>query len=214
MKTALIAIALTAGLAHAGVQVYTDSVTGTFQPLDTLDVPQYNGPISDIDTIIIDITASVDLAHFSENTSPNGMGAWNFTTDYAVDIADHTGASALAFADSFTTSGVHAVFDGTLDFAGTSGVRLTTTDAGHAVSIVLTAGVDDLSAFVGAGSVVFDIVAEAFATLSRSGSGAGGVSTILSADLRVSYIGANIVPAPGSLALLGAGVLAAARRRR
>lgn len=213
MKLATIsAIALAAHAASAGVITETDSVTGQFQPLDTLEVDQFAGNPADLAGVELTLNARIDLSHQAENTSPNGTGGWDFTTEYMADIFDHTGSSVISFDDTFQTSGSLGAFDGNIDFDGASGVRIEES-VSDSYNILLVGGTDDLSAFIGTGTVEFDIVTDANGSLSQSGAGQGGALTTIEVDVETRYL-VNEIPAPGSVALLAMGTLVGVRRRR
>ena len=207
------AIALAAHAASAGVITETDSVTGQFQPQDTLEVNQFAGNPADLAGVELTLNARIDLSHFAENTSTNGPGGWDFTTNYMADIFDHTGSSVISFDDSFQTSGTLGVSDGELDFDGASGVTIEDS-ASDSYNILLVGGTDDLSAFIGTGTVSFDITTDSSATLTQFGGvNTGGVSTTIEVDVETRYL-VNEIPAPGSVALLAMGTLVGVRRRR
>ena len=76
------------------------------------------------------------------------------------DIKDHAGNTVISFDDAFESDGSLGASDGTLDFAGPSGVTVNDTATGS-FSYTLSSGTDDLSAFIGTGTVLFDIMGEA-----------------------------------------------------
>lgn len=104
-----------------------------------------------------------------------------------------------------------SAYDGTTDFGGTSGVSYTGLSNTATNSTSLFDPPTNLSAYIGAGSINATI--QSFST--STGSGAGNLSTQFQARtgalLEITYY---YIPTPGSMALLGLGGLAAARRRR
>jgi len=209
--TTTIAAALaTAAAAQASfTQIETDSVFGLFQPNEDFAVPQFSGNPADLLSVTIQIDATVDLEHRIEITAGSG-GGWDYTTDWSLDIDTPNDLDAIDLADVFESSGSLSAPDGVLDFDGPSGETVTDQAAGS-FSITLNAPTDDLSAFIGSGDAIFPVTAEALFSGLTSGSGAGGSSTTLNADLTVTY---SFIPAPGAAALLASAALAAARRRR
>jgi hypothetical protein len=105
-------------------------------------------------------------------------------------------------------------FDGTVDFTGPSGAMFPNLAGADMTMNTLFAGMDDLSAFIGAGMV--PLVANAAGT--SNGSGSGNVifqfATDAGLDFSVVY-DYHLVPTPGAAGLLAvAGVAGSLRRRR
>ena len=106
-------------------------------------------------------------------------------------------------------------FDGTIDFAGTSGKAYENLSGTDTASDNTTDS-GDLALFT-AMSLGETISLPVTAVGSSSGSGAGNLlllfNTFAGADIKVMYE-YELIPAPGALALLGLGGLVATRRRR
>lgn len=106
-----------------------------------------------------------------------------------------------------------AIFDGDLDFEGPSGMTFDMLEADMSDMASLTSGMDDLSAWIGGGTIALDATAMG----ASSGTGAGNLflqfETLASAKITVVYKYTEI-PTPGSAALLGAAGLCVTRRRR
>ena len=105
------------------------------------------------------------------------------------------------------------IFDGDLDFMGPSGMTFAGLMADDSDMSTLTSGMDDLSAWIGGGSVKLDAAAMG----ASSGTGAGNLflqfETLASAKITVIYK-YTVIPTPGSFALLGIAGLCATRRNR
>jgi hypothetical protein len=105
------------------------------------------------------------------------------------------------------------IFDGMIDFGGTSGMTFDGLMNDDSDMTSLTSGMDDLSAWIGGGSIKLDATAMGAST----GTGAGNLflqfETLASAKITVIYKYTEI-PTPGSFALLGIAGIAATRRRR
>jgi hypothetical protein len=105
------------------------------------------------------------------------------------------------------------IFDGDLDFMGSSGRTFDMLSADMSEMATLTNGIDNLAPWIGAGTVALDATAMG----ASSGTGAGNLflqfETLASAKITVIYKYTEI-PTPGSAALLGVAGLGATRRRR
>jgi len=106
-----------------------------------------------------------------------------------------------------------AVFDGALDFMGPSGMTFDGLKATDNDMSTLTNGMDDLTPWIGAGTVALDATAMGASTGSGSGNLFLQFETLASAKITVVYKYTEI-PTPGSFALLGLAGLCTARRRR
>lgn len=105
------------------------------------------------------------------------------------------------------------IFDGMLDFGGSSGQTFDMLEADMSEMATLTNGIDNLAPWIGGGTVALDATAMG----ASSGTGAGNLflqfETLASAKITVIYKYTE-VPTPGSAALLGVAGLCATRRRR
>lgn len=133
-------------------------------------------------TLAADITL-VGPSGFSENPMPMDVGIFNATG-----------------------------FDGTVDFAGTSGQTFPNLAGNEAGQIVFTIQAD-LNPFIGAGNVIFMASATSTSSVTSPGNVIAAFMTNASASVSVTY--GYIVPAPGAMAILGISfVLSGVRRRR
>ena len=104
-------------------------------------------------------------------------------------------------------------FDGAIDFAGASGATFNELNASDSIKELLTLGADDLTPWIGGGTV--GLVGEAIGT--SSGSGAGNLILQFFTDASLSWTveyDYNVMPTPGAAAIFGLAGVAATRRRR
>ena len=104
------------------------------------------------------------------------------------------------------------VNDGLYDFGGTSGYTVNFSDANQGLANLT--GVDDLSAFIGLGSVQYTLTASA-TSLHQSNGGVMSMGTQSQAagDVTVTYT-YTLIPAPGAAASMLCGLALLTRRRR
>ena len=104
-------------------------------------------------------------------------------------------------------------FDGTIDFAGPSGMMFPDLMGADSSMSTLVNGMDDLSPFIGVGTVPL----LATAVGSSSGSGAGNLIlqffTDASLDFQVDYT-YHLIPTPGAASLLALALASGSFRRR
>jgi len=218
-----------APLANAGIVTYTinfsDNYSGTFDISQVLSVPQFNASLGALQSVKVDFGVSADGWIGIENTNPNNgitnRKAYTYTyylppTDPEYDTTHGNlklslGASDLASVDwnvanTYTLN--LSVFDGTVDYAGTSGfltVYLAEADSG---SVLYNSG---LEPYIGSGTVNFDLVGSAwFVGIFPSGNVNSEVSTLGAGNVTVTY---EYVPEPATVCLLGLGVLSLIRRK-
>lgn len=216
---AIAAIALTAGLANAGVTSFTE----TFETGDngwlqgSFSAPTYNAS-----------GAADGSAYITSTADLNSAGPFGLTIFRGQDDFD---ASGNAFVGDYLAGGIDRI---SFDFRHNAGqdlgiaLRVATSNNFPAFAVELANPVAsgewvtlsfDLSFFnplltiEGAPTPdAFNAIMQSVGNIQVSADRPDGLSTPLEVDFDLDNV--SITPAPGSLALLGLGGMAAARRRR
>lgn len=214
-----IAAFVVAALAGAAVANETISYDATFTMARTnwsanLVIPKFDPALGNLVrvswTLNGDVTgsASFESLDASDATITTSLAATitmfrpdNSVLDVVIPVVNNSDAATA--------------FDGTIDFAGTSGKAYENLSGTDTASDNTTDS-GDLALFT-AMSLGETISLPVTAVGSSSGSGAGNLlllfNTFAGADIKVMYE-YELIPAPGALALLGLGGLVAGRRRR
>jgi len=219
-KTTLIAGAIalaTSGAAQAGMlleEMHMDTVSlQNTDWMETINVPQFDdqGGNRILQQVMITLDGHVEGTAKAESLdAAPALVELNLGAQITLSLMGDDLAVVIPVAmESFNA----AIFDGDLDFMGPSGETFDMLSADMSDMASLTSGMDDLSPWIGGGSVALD----ADAMGASSGTGAGNLflqfETLASAKVTVIYKYTEI-PTPGSAVLLGAAGLCATRRRR
>lgn len=219
VKTLVAAAALAATSAYADTVTYTDAgATQVPNWTDTLLVSQFDSSLGTLNSVTITFSGYNTGTLAVENLSSGGglmdlagsatfrlsSSVWNFKGSA---VAEH----------SFDAGG----FDGTEDYAGTSGATFENATGSYSNSITLTSA-SDLSAFIGAGDLSFAVVTTGGSSYSGTGAARVEFHQMAGANVSIQYnysnsSGVSAVPEPESYALLLAGLAAIGmvkRRRR
>jgi hypothetical protein len=209
---------LIGGSASAATLSYSDSISlqsTNWGPL-TLSLTQFDSSLGTLNSVTFTLSGNVEGSAGAESldASPSTV-----TLDLGAAIeADIAGLGSSGVADitinpvNSQTIGLTA-FDGTIDFAGTSGVDTGTVTGSDSNFATYASG---LAPFIGGGTFDVDLSADG----EFSGSGAGNLvtrsNTSASASITVLYdYTPAVIPLPASALLLlgGLGGLAMVRRR-
>ncbi|MBO6740566.1 MAG: PEP-CTERM sorting domain-containing protein [Phycisphaerales bacterium] len=215
----LTAVALTAGLANAGVSTFTETFEGGANGWlqGSFSAPTYNA------------AGALDgSAYITSTADLNSAGPFGLTVFRGQDDFD---ASGDAFVGDYLAGGINRI---SFDFRHNAGqdlgiaLRVATSNNFPAFAVELASPVAsgewvtlsfDLSFFnplltiEGAPTPdAFNAIMQSVGNIQVSADRPDGLSTPLEVDFDLDNV--SITPAPGSVALLGLGGLAAVRRRR
>lgn len=167
---------------------------------DALSLQQFNSALGTLTSVVFTydgvITSifkeeSLDAAPatISVNTAGNLV--------YGLPIA-----TTLNFANS-ATQGV-SIFDGNIDFGGTSGFGPKTVVATNSGTATFTTGI---ASYIGLGTYLIDVVANASSNATGAGNLISQINTTAGANIGVTYNFTELprtkIPEPGSMALVG-----------
>lgn len=199
--------------ASAAVQVVTASVPlRTTNFADALSLAQFDPTLGTLEGVEIVANVGYVGRHFGENMSATSGSQYLSRLTYSVSL---NGAGLLApvvAASVNENAGLLGVHDGVYDFAGTSGYNVSFDDAGQGLASLT--GVDDLSAFIGLGSIAYTITANASSFRQAFGGAMSqGTQSQAFGDVTITYT-YTAIPAPGIAGSLLAGLAVFTRRRR
>jgi hypothetical protein len=196
-------------ISHGGTKAIT-----TTSWTENFNIPQFDdlGGTRILDSVKLTLNGDVegDANVESLNQGPSEIGINLQATITMTLMGDVLGVVIPVANETFNA----ASFDGAIDFTGPSGEMFPDLAGSDSTMSTLFAGLDDLSAFIGAGTV--PLVANAVG--SSNGTGSGNVifqfATDAGLDFEVFY-DYHVVPTPGAAGLLAfAGAAGSVRRRR
>jgi uncharacterized protein (TIGR03382 family) len=208
---AAIAAAL-AGAANAEIVCYSGSVAlATTNWSNSIVIPQFNPALGTLNSISWTLNGSVagSASYESLDASPTTV-TLNLSATLTLFAPDSSTLQVTI--PSVSVSEGAGAFDGSVDFDGASGSAFNSlsgasSGSGSSTSPAL------LAAFTGGGTVSLAVTGVG----SSNGTGAGNLlllfQSLAGADAQVCY-DYTPIPTPGALALVGAGLAVAGRRRR
>lgn len=198
---------------------YNDSYTGDFNFNKVLNLHQFDSSLGTLLNVKLDYALSADgWLGYENKTNAGNKSVKTFinpTTDPENvthgDILLNFGATTLSSVNWYLTDTYTfytSVFDGTLDYAGTSGwstVYLAKTGGG---SITYDSGLDS---FIGNGNVQLNLIGSAYMLLGTTG-GNNVTKTITTGtgNVTITY---EYVPEPATMSLLALGGLLLRRKK-
>jgi len=200
--------------ASAATILYDGSVPTATTNWDVMiDVPQFDdmGGTRVLKTISIFLEGTVSGTASGESLDAAPAVVELFLQS---EISLSLGGSDLAVVIPVANASFNATaWDGTTDFGGTSGASFANLNASDSTKGLLIQGNDDLTPWIGGGTVTLDGAAIG----QSSGSGAGNLILQFATDASLVWsveYEYNIIPAPGAVALFGLAGVGAIRRRR
>ena len=219
--------------ASASMVSYTDSISGLFNQVVDRDlvVSQFDSSLGTLNSVSITVSTALQASLGVENTNPispaSGTKAFSVYTYWTSDPAQYTGASVTLSFDGSTVSTAGYTdakkyteyltkYDGTTDYAGTSGATVATFTPSDSDVLFYNSG---LASFIGTGGLTFGLVSDAYTALQTPGNFSTRMSTTGQAEVTVAYdftptLPGGSIPEPTTIALLGLGALNLLRNRR
>ncbi|MBI5838182.1 MAG: choice-of-anchor E domain-containing protein [Candidatus Eisenbacteria bacterium] len=194
---------LAAGAVAAPVRAFTLSYSATL-PVQTtswayaVEIPRFNPAMGVLQSVTVSVRDSLVAGFMFENLSSIAGASMRDSSRAVVQVLrpDNSGIVSASAAVERTAS--VGVFDGWLDYAGTSGVTLGPVVAVGTASAILVGGAD-ISMFSGLGNVSLPCRATGFASLSSVGennrnivtTAAGCAVTVTYTYLRTTRVAAS-----------------------
>jgi hypothetical protein len=181
----------TAIVAPASQTVQADFGTGTTDWTRTQSVNQFNPSLGTLTAV--EVTNSGTLtSHIKVESLDSATAAVTGTVSGNLTLTG-AGLSSLVTTTNAATENFQAgAFDGTIDFAGTSGKDFGNKSSGGSKSTVLTSPAD-LANFIGLGKVSFTETAHATSTADGAGNLLSQINSTAQATVTVKY---DYIPAP------------------
>jgi hypothetical protein len=225
LALAVILLALVVS-ANANQITYSDSVVGLFDLVVDRDliVPQFDSSLGTLNSVSIAVSTGLDASLGFENKNPTSSGTFYVYTYFKYDPAnEYTRAKVdLSFnGDVILTSGYSdaqkytltniSVYDGTADFAGTSGRILGNFGDADNLSFFYDSA---LAQFIGNSNLTFGVLSDAYTTISWTG-GNSEVRMMTTGQAAVTVVyDFTPIPEPTTMTLLVIGAIAAFRKRK
>ncbi len=218
MKTLMCAaLAACAGTAAAGTEMYNGSfalATTNWSQMFSIPAFDTQAGLRVLEKVTVTLNGEVVGSAQAENLDAQAAEITLFLQATISMLLDDGMGTTLATVIPVADEAFQAdAFDGTIDFAGTSGASFMGLQGQKTEVNDLIAGTDDLSAFIDTGSVMLLANADGSSIATGAGNIVSQFSTQGALDWEIVYE-YSLVPAPAPLALVGLGGFVAFRRRR
>lgn len=216
---ALLFVLVFAFSVQAASITYTDNVTGIFDEVSdedaTLYIPQFNSSLGTLDSVTIDLSTALQASLGFENLKKFAGGDFSVATQgsyaYFTLLLNGVGFGSMSFyTDSQTYTVTLAKYDGTTDYAGTSGTIV----ASFSDTDTQTITISDpgyLAQFIGAGNMIFDVLTYSATPLGLPSNSAAIINTTGQAGASITYN--YTIPEPATIAVLSLGGLLLKRKK-
>lgn len=183
----------------------------------TFDLFDDLGGLRVLESVSFTLHALVNGSAEVENRNVNSANI-SATLSADVDLVSALSGSLISLAPSVTQMSSVAGFDGTVDFAGPSGLTFLNMNADQSAQFMLTDSLS-LAAYTGMGTSILDFIVNATSDVSGGGNLTSKFITNAGADISVIYTFSDklipsVVSEPAYIALLGMGMLAFVRFKR
>ncbi|MEN6384435.1 MAG: PEP-CTERM sorting domain-containing protein [Phycisphaerales bacterium] len=196
---------------QANIISYSDSITGLFDLVETRDllIPQFDSSLGTLNSVTVNFSTAIQGSVGFENLKRFAGGNFAITVNtHGMVVLDY--AVISNFLDQQTYNTTLGAYDGTLDYAGTSGTILATYSDADTMQYTLTS---DFTRFLGNSNVIFPILAESVAdSISKPSNSSSELNTTGQASVTVTY-DFTPVPEPATIAVLALGGLLFKRKR-
>jgi hypothetical protein len=201
---------------YANAGVVTQNFTIPLTSTDFTQEIEYNlfdtqGGTRTLESVEITLLAEASAVAEAENRSTSSGSSVTATVSAIIALIDLAGDTIVSAAPYETASKILGVFDGQIDFAGTSGAQFVGLDSSQTDSR-FSMDIATLLAYTGTGTTTstIDFKADALSSVTGGGNLLSGITTIAGGSVSIEYTFSDSVEvsAPAHLALLGMGLLA------
>ena len=196
LPLALFALALAALPAAAATLTYSASVP--LQPTNwytTLDFPKFDPVNGALTGVTVEVRDNLVHKIEYENTSTSSGSTFRDSVYVTVDVMRPASMSLVTAISKLYKTATVGVFDGTIDYSGTSGVTFDNLVDNTTWSST-TAAPADLALFTGTGNISLPCQAVTYFLFGYSGGNANyRLTTQAAADVTVTYAYTGVVPA-------------------
>jgi hypothetical protein len=198
LAAALVVLGVPAATAHAASVSYSASVA--LQSTDwsaTLAIPRFNPALGALTGVTVEVRDSLVHKVEFENKSPGSTSRFRDSVYVTVDVLRPASTSLVTAVSKLYQTSLVGTYDGTVDYAGTSGI---TVDGlvNYTINSSTTTASADLALFTGTGTIGLPCQASAYFLFSYNGGNASyRLTTQAQALVLVTYTyDPGVVPAP------------------